>query len=90
MSGQLECTKEKAPVGRGSFSANTNQHIGDDTAEKAFATLQARFALLGHCLYRTDAANGTGVFLVSRWGMVKELPDMVAVARFLTLIGGKQ
>ena len=90
MSGQLECTQEKAPVGRGNFSTDTSQHFEDDTAEKAFATLQARFALLGHCLYRTDAANGPSVFLVSRGGMVKELPDMAAVCSFLALIGGKQ
>ena len=80
--------QEKAPVGRGDFSADTNQHDSKHTAEKAFSTMQAKFALLGHCLYRASGANGATVYLVTRWGMVRELPDLAAVASFFAMIGG--
>ena len=51
--------------------------------------MQASFALLGHCLYRASGANGATVFLVTRWGMVRELKTLEAVAPFFALIGGK-
>ena len=85
--------QEKAPMERGNFSADRNQHLEKHSAiqdaDKVFSTMQARFALLGHCLYKASGANGATGFLVTRWGMVRELPDLASVASFFALIGGK-
>ena len=78
--------KSAAPDQENALSTSTDT---DHTAEKAFSTMQASFALLGHCLYRASGANGATVFLVTRWGMVRELKTLEAVAAFFALIGGK-
>lgn len=53
---------------------------------KAFATLQAKLALRGYSLSSVDAAGGP-LFQVSRWGLVTELRDMVAIALFAERVG---
>lgn len=60
----------------------------NEIADKAFSTLRAEFALLGHTLTRGDAANGTAGFYAVRWGMSRYLPNLDAVKRFLEQIGG--
>lgn len=55
---------------------------------KDFKTLQAQFALLGHVLSRTDAADGSVSYFATRWGMARHLPDLDAAQRFLAQIGG--
>ena len=78
-------TKSATPDQESVFSAsNDPNHI----AEKTFSTMRARFALLGHCLYRVDAANVGSVFLVTRWDIVRELPDIESVEQFYLQIGG--
>ena len=59
--------------------------VADD---KAFHTLRARLALAGHTLSRTDARDGTRAYFVSRWGMVRELRDLEAVAALAKQVGG--
>lgn len=56
-------------------------------AHKAFLTLRAQLALLGHALSRTDASDGPSSYFVSRWGMVRELRDLDAVQRFARQVG---
>ena len=86
-------TNEKAPLERGNFGATEQKHGANNTADrvisKAFSTWQARFAMLGHKLYPVPAANGATAFLVTRWGMVRELSNLDEVAKFFALIGGK-
>ena len=86
-------TQEKAPLERGRFSATTMKHISDSAtnrdAEKCFSTWQARFAICGHTLYRTASPDGAILYLSSRWGMVRELKTLEAVAAFFEMIGGK-
>ena len=85
--------QEKAPLERGFFSATTTKHMSDSAtnrdAEKCFSTWQARYAICGHILYRTASADGATLYLASRWGMVRELKTLEAVAAFFELIGGK-
>lgn len=60
------------------------------TAEsKAFATLQARFALRGHALHRVASPNGPQAFWAERWGLVRYLPSLHDAALFLAQIGGR-
>jgi hypothetical protein len=58
-----------------------------DQERKAFATLQAQFALRGYSLSSVEAAGGGPLFQVSRWGLVTELPDMMAIAIFAERVG---
>ena len=58
-------------------------------AVKAFKTLQARFALIGHTLQRTDSADGAVTFYVTRWGLIKPVPTLEDAERFLLQIGGR-
>jgi len=85
--------QEKEPFERLNFCATTTKHPTNSAtirdAEKAFITMQARFALLGHSLYRTTASNGAIVFLVTKWGAVRELKNLEAVAAFFAIVGGK-
>lgn len=61
----------------------------DHAKSKAISSWQARFAMLGHTLYQVTPANGTTAFLVTRWGMTRELGDLTAVKKFFRIIGGK-
>ncbi len=84
--------KEKAGVEPGNFGAITTKHEGDSSAccaeRKEFATLQARFAMVGHVLYRVIGLDGRVLYVAGRWGYLRELPDLAAVSAFLALIGG--
>ena len=86
-------TQEKAPLERGNFSATTTKHIRDSAtnrdAEKCFSTWQARYAICGHTLYRTASADGEILYLASRWGMLREMKSLEAVAQFYEQIGGR-
>ena len=50
---------------------------------KRHATLQAQLALRGFVLRKL----ATGEFIVTRWGLCRELADIDAVARFTALVG---
>lgn len=62
-----------------SVSLNSASASADD---KTFQTLRARLALAGHALNRTEASDGPRRYMVSRWGMVRELRDLCAVEAF--------
>ena len=57
-------------------------------AGNAFATLAARFSLVGHTLTRSDPADGAVLYYAGRWGLSRALPDLEAAAQFLAVIGG--
>lgn len=62
--------------------------VGDCIAaskpDKAFATVQARAALLGVELVQL----GDGTFLVKKWGLFRTLETAADVERFLRQVGG--
>lgn len=68
-----------------SVSLNSSISGADD---KAFQTLRARLALAGHSQSGTDARDGCRRYLVSRWGMVRELRYFDAVEAFAKQAGG--
>jgi hypothetical protein len=94
MNACTEPTKDENPLAGGFPSATTKKHNADVTPNyadaKAFATLQARFAIAGHTLYRTVNPDGTILYLAGKWGYFRELKNLEAVAAFLALIGGVQ
>ena len=93
MNARAESGQEKAPSYRGAFSAERNQHKYDfatnQEAEKCLSTWQARYAIGGKTLYRPASADGAILYLSLRWGTVREMKSLEAVAAFFALIGGK-
>jgi len=53
-------------------------------ARKRLARLKAELALRGYCVHRL----ASGPFLISRWALSRELPDLAAVERFLAQVEG--
>jgi hypothetical protein len=90
----LRTHKRKSRGQPGDFSATTKKHEANSTANredaKAFSTLQARFAIAGHSLYRTAAPDGSIAYLATRWGMIRELAPLEDAERFLAQIGGSK
>jgi len=80
---------DAANVG-GPVQTKTHFPIFEQPADngKRFARLRAHLALKGYSLSRTAASDGPVCFYVTRWGMVRELRDLAAVARFLDQVGG--
>ena len=62
----------------------------DNTEAKRFATLQARFALMGHTLHQSSPGDGPGPvsYLAERWGMARYLPTLEDAEKFLVQVGG--
>jgi hypothetical protein len=60
------------------------------TPDKAFATLRARAALQGVVLCRTDDERGVERFIVNRWNLTRELPDLAAVEVWLGRLEGRK
>jgi hypothetical protein len=78
-----------AATTRGPKAENSNPHcLTIDIECKAFATLQAEFALLGHSLFRNTPTDRPGWFTVTRWGMARDLRSLDDVRGFLRQIGG--
>ena len=67
----------------GQGTANNRDCAQADADRKYFATLAARAAMTG-CTLHVLACGG---FLLCRWGMAKELPDLRAVAAMLGRMG---
>lgn len=88
----MQTQKANGPLERAAGSATTTKHICDFVtnrdAEKCFSTWQARYAMFGHSLYRTASPDGAILYLASRWGMVREMKSLEAVAAFFAMIGG--
>jgi hypothetical protein len=58
------------------------------TTNKQFSTLQARCALAGVSLHPAQTSQGSTVYIVSRWTLTHELPDLDAVASWLDRVTG--
>lgn len=74
----------RTPAGRPADAevAQTVSHQST-AAEKTFATLQAKAALVGIALHRLE----DGRLLAARWGLVRELADVDEAARWLDKVG---
>ena len=89
----LNAQKESAQAAQAAQSREKNELQNSATgagADKAFLTLRALRALLalnGHVLSRTRGDDGPVRFYVTRWGLVRELPDMTAVRVFAEQVG---
>ena len=87
----MQRTDVKKPTGSSNSTAGgTDPVMVSDgfSTDKAFTALAARFALAGHALTRSSAADGAGIYYAARWGMSRVLPDLQAAAQFLVQIGG--
>ncbi len=86
-------TPKEKPTGDGNPTAgDTINDLDFPTGEqidKAYSTLRAAFALKGHALHRTNPADGPVTFWAERWGLVRYLPTIDTVRRFLEQIGGR-
>lgn len=60
------------------------------TPDKAFATLRARAALQGAALIRSEDERGIPRFIVSKWALTRELPDLAAVESWLDRLEGRR
>ena len=58
--------------------------------DKQYATQQARCALAGVSLHRLENDHGNTVYIVSRWALTRELPDLDAVSAWLDRVTGVQ
>lgn len=68
----------------------TLRAVGTAEADcKFFATLQARAALAGVALSRTEDDCGREVFIASKWALTKELASLAEVEELLVRIGGQ-
>ncbi len=87
-------TKANGPLERAAGGVTGQKHKADVSVNhdenKLFSTLQAKFALAGHTLYRTVNADGTMLYLAGKWGYFREIKGLEAVAAFLAMIGGAQ
>ena len=86
----LNAQKESAPAAQAAQSREQNESRNSATgagADKAFLTLRALLALKGHVLRRTHGDDGPIRFYVTRWGLVRELPDIAAVRAFAEQVG---
>ena len=58
-----------------------------EVRDQRIATLKARAALAGFELMIISSADGTSIFTAARWGRTVDLPDVVAVERWLDRVG---
>ena len=86
----LNAQKETAMAAQAAQSREQNQpriSANEAGADKAFFTLRALLALKGHVLSRTSGDGGPLRFYVTRWGLVRELPDVMALRLFAAQAG---
>jgi hypothetical protein len=86
----LNAQKESALAAQAAQSREQNELRNPATGtgtDKAFLTLRALLALKGYVLGRTHGDDGPVRFYVTRWGLVRELPDIAAVCTFAEQVG---
>lgn len=59
-----------------------------DDEDKSFRGLQAKFALHGHQLHRSNSADGPVTFYATRSRLVRHLPALADARVFLNIVGG--
>lgn len=88
-------TNDEAPgVTAEGFNGQARTNNGDSAAtavdveaDKEFSTLRAMLAMRGFELHTLSEADGGTAYLVRRWSMTRELPDLPAVAAFAERAG---
>ena len=86
----LTAQKESAPVAQAAQSRGQNDAGNSATgagADEAFLTLRALLASKGHVSHRTHDDDGPVRFYVTRWGLVRELPDVASGQAFAEQVG---
>ena len=86
----LNAQKESAPATQAAQSRDKNEPKKFATgagADKAFLRLRELLALKGHVLSRTHGDDGPVRFYVTRWGLVRELPDIASVRVLAEQVG---
>lgn len=86
----LNAQKETAPAAQAAQSREQNRPRNSATeagADKAYFTLRALLALKGYVLSRTHGDDGPVRFYVTRWGLVRELPDVMDLRIFAAQVG---
>lgn len=81
----MSARNENAPLQRGELCATTTKH--DPKHSATFCELQLQLANRGHSLRETTNPGGATVFIVSKWGLYRELRDLAAVTAFAKLVG---
>ena len=61
-----------------------------DSDRKAWSTYQARAALAGFQLWRTDPADGVQRLFLGRWGVVRVIADFDELDRLLDQLLGNR
>ena len=87
-----DTTPKEKPTGDGNPTAgytDTQTVPNPANSDKVFHSLRAAFALHGYTLHRADAKDGTVTYWAARWGLVRYLPTIDTVRRFLEQIGGR-
>ena len=69
-------------------TAQKTEHTEFTAEKKRVATLQAKFALLGHTFHQSSPNDGPGPvsYMAERWGLVRHLPTLDDADRFLIQI----
>ncbi len=75
------------PAASGACTARLCAQPTCPTDGAPFATLRARAALAGFTLCTMTETDGLCVYLLSRWGLSRTLPDLAAVVAFLRQVG---
>ena len=84
--------KIKAAGGYDTTTATTITTLAIETVaqqSKRLSTLTARCAFAGVTLYPIENDHGKTVYIVSRWALTRELPDLDAVERWLDKMTGE-
>lgn len=82
----INTTSKEMPTGGCNPTAGAINEFNFLTVErsgKAFETLQAAFALPGVTPHRSDASDGSVIYWIERFGLVRHLPTMHDAALFL-------
>ena len=69
------------------YDKQQRDFASDEGDGKAFATLRAQLELVGYCLTRAYADDGSVRYFVGRWGLCRELASVGAVLAFARQVG---
>ena len=77
--------KSESPAATGLNATFQKSHTEFTPVEKRLATLIAQMALAGHSVHKLQDG-----FLVTRWGMSRNCPDLASLVGFARQIGVSQ
>ena len=86
--------KDESPSGQGGGFQKTLQSTNAaivapaENLGKPFANLRARCALAGIVLSAIENDHGKTVYIVSKWALTRELPDLESVSAWLQKVTG--